>query len=70
MSRNDIFLDSGALFAGVASATGAARALLLVAEADQITVTVSAQVVTVKAGIPIGTPGDALAWARERLAQG
>ena len=26
--------------------------------------------VTVKAGIPIGTPGDALAWARERLGQG
>ena len=44
--------------------------MLLLAEADQITVTVSAQVVTVKAGIPIGTPGDALAWARERLGQG
>ena len=44
--------------------------MLLVAEADQITVTVSVQVVTVKAGIPTGTPGDALAWARERLGQG
>ena len=46
MSRIDVFLDSSALLAGVASSTGAARALLLLAEADQITVTVSEQVVT------------------------
>jgi predicted nucleic acid-binding protein len=46
MSRIDLFLDSSALFAGVASSTGAARALLLLAEADQITITVSEQVVT------------------------
>jgi predicted nucleic acid-binding protein len=148
MHRIDLFLDSSALFAGVASATGASRALLLLAEANQIRVTVSEQVVaeteralarklpealgyyrealrstglrivhdpsaedvgacqdiiahpadvpivvaamrcganylatfsrrhfiddpgvTAKSGIPIGTPGDALAWVRERLTQ-
>lgn len=148
MSRIDLFLDSSALFAGVASSTGAARALLLLAEADQITITISEQViaeteralarelpralgyyrqalrstglrivqdpspeenrahgniighpldvgivvaamksdmgfiatfnrghfiddphVTSKAGIPIGTPSDALAWVRGRLTQ-
>ena len=46
MSRIDVFLDSSALFAGVASSTGAARALLLLAEADRITITVSEQVIT------------------------
>jgi len=46
MSRIDVFLDSSALLAGVASTTGAARALLLLAEADQITITVSEQVIT------------------------
>jgi predicted nucleic acid-binding protein len=148
MSSLDLFVDSSALFAGVASSTGAARALLLVAEADQITMTVSEQVVaeteralarklpqalgyyrealrstglrivhdssgeeveahqgivshradvpivvaamkagvdylvtfnrrhfiddsevTVRADIPIGTPGDALGWVREQLTQ-
>jgi predicted nucleic acid-binding protein len=148
MSRLDLFVDSSALFAGVASSTGAARALVLLAEADQITITVSEQVVaeteralarklpqalgyyrealrstglrivhdpsaeeveahqaivshradvpivvaamkadvdylatfnrrhfiddpevTARAGIPIGTPGDALAWVRGQLAQ-
>jgi hypothetical protein len=146
MSRIDVFLDSSALFAGVASPTGAARSLLLLAEADQITITVSEQVVaeteralarklpqalgyyrealrtsglrivrdpspedvelrqdiiahradvpivvaammcgvdylatfnrrhfindaevTTRAGMPIGTPGDAVAWVREQL---
>jgi len=146
MSSIDVFLDSSALFVGVASSTGAARALLLLAEADQITITVSEQVVTeteralarklpqalpyyrqalrstglrivhhpsleenralqdiishppdvsivvaamkantgflatfnrrhvmddpevtVRAGMPIGTPGDALAWVRQQL---
>lgn len=148
MSRIDLFLDSRALFAGVASSTGAARALLLLAEAEQIIITVSEQVITeteralarklpralgyyreavrssglrivhdpspqqvqahqdviahaadvpivvaaieanvdylvtfnrrhfvddpdvaVRAGMPIGTPGDALAWVRGQLAQ-
>ena len=46
MPRPDLFIDSSALFAGVVSAAGAARALLLLAEAELITVTVSEQVVT------------------------
>jgi len=149
MSRTDVFLDSSALFAGVASWAGAARALLLLGEADRITITVSEQViaeteralarklpaalgyyrqalrstglrivqdpspeenqahqgvighppdvaivvaamkadvdfiatfnrphfiddphVTSETGIPIGTPGDALAWVRRRLTRG
>jgi len=45
MSRPDVFLDSSALFTGVVSSSGAARALLLLAEAGRITVTVSEQVV-------------------------
>lgn len=50
-SRIDVFLDSSALFAGVASSAGAApaapaRALLLLAEADRITITVSEKVIT------------------------
>ena len=45
MSRVDLFLDSSALFAGIVSSTGAARALLLLAESDQITITLSEQVV-------------------------
>lgn len=143
-----MFLGSSALFAGVASSTGVARARLLLAEAEQITITVSEQViteterargsllpralgyyrealrstglrivhdpsaeevqasedivahvadvpiivaamkadvdylvtfnrrhfiddpaVTARAGVPIGTPGDALVWVREQLAQ-
>jgi hypothetical protein len=46
MPRVSLFLDSSALFAGIASSTGAARALLLLAEAGQITITVSEQGVT------------------------
>ena len=45
MSKVNLFLDSSALFAGIISSTGAARALLLLAESDQITVTLSEQVV-------------------------
>jgi predicted nucleic acid-binding protein len=40
----DLFFDSSALFAGVISASGASRALLLLAEAGVLTITVSAQV--------------------------
>jgi len=46
MSRIDVFLDSSVLFAGVASSAGAARALLLLGEAEQMTITVSEQVIT------------------------
>lgn len=45
MPKPDLFLDSSALFAGVVSAAGASRALLLLAEEDLIVVTVSEQVV-------------------------
>ena len=44
MSRPDLFLDSSVLFAGVVSASGASRALLLLAEAGSVTLTVSEQV--------------------------
>ena len=40
-----LFLESSALFAGVASPSGAARALLLLAEAGLISIAVSEQVV-------------------------
>lgn len=45
MSNPDLFLDSSALFAGIASATGAARALLLLAETGHVRITISEQVV-------------------------
>jgi len=41
---SSLFMDSSALFTGVASATGAARALLVLAEAGKISVVVSQQV--------------------------
>ena len=41
----NLFLDSSALVAGIVSAKGAARALLLLAEAGQIALTISEQVV-------------------------
>lgn len=45
MSKAHLFLDSSALFAGIVSASGAARVLLLLAESGQITITISEQVV-------------------------
>ena len=45
MIRPDLFFDSSALFAGVVSARGAARALLHLAEAAMVTITVSEQVI-------------------------
>jgi predicted nucleic acid-binding protein len=44
-SELNLFLDSSALFAGVVSADGASRALLLLAEGGLIEITVSEQVV-------------------------
>ena len=46
MSKANLFLDSSALFAGVISSTGAARAILLLAETEHIRITISEQVVT------------------------
>jgi predicted nucleic acid-binding protein len=45
MSGINLFLDSSALFTGIVSATGAARALPLLAEIGHVTVTISEQVV-------------------------
>ena len=45
MASPELFFDSSALFAGIVSASGASRALLLLAEAGQVAVTVSEQVV-------------------------
>jgi len=46
MTAPELFFDSSALVAGVVSASGASRALLLLAEARQVVITVSEQVVT------------------------
>jgi predicted nucleic acid-binding protein len=46
MSEIKLFLDSSALFSGIASAKGAARALLLLGEMEMITLVISEQVVT------------------------
>ena len=45
MSGPDLFFDNSALFAGIASASGASRALLLLAEVGQVSITISEQVV-------------------------
>ncbi|MCI0519695.1 MAG: PIN domain-containing protein [Chloroflexi bacterium] len=45
MSRINLFLDSGARFAGIVSPRGAARVLLLLAETGHIHITISEQVV-------------------------
>jgi predicted nucleic acid-binding protein len=45
MTSPELFLDSSALFAGIVSASGASRALLLLAERKLITITLSEQVV-------------------------
>lgn len=45
MSVPDLFLDSSALIAGIASPTGAARALLLLGETRKIQLSISEQVV-------------------------
>ena len=44
MPENNLFLDSSALVAGVISAEGASRVLLLLAETSHITATISEQV--------------------------
>jgi len=67
MSKPDLFLDSSALFAGVVSPRGAARALLLLAEAGRITVTVSEQVVTETERAVARTVPRALPYYREAL---
>lgn len=46
MPEINLFLDSSALIAGIVSAKGASRVLLLLAESGHITVTISEQVLT------------------------
>jgi predicted nucleic acid-binding protein len=45
MNRPELFLDSSALFSGILSSQGGARALLLLAEDDKIQLVVSEQVI-------------------------
>lgn len=45
MPKIDLFFDSSALFSGIVSASGASRALLLLAEAGQTGISVSEQVI-------------------------
>lgn len=67
MPKNDIFFDSSALIAGIVSAQGAARALLLLAEDEKILMTVSEQVITeVERSIARKAP-KALQFARELI---
>lgn len=67
MPKPSLFFDSSALFAGVVSSTGAARALLVLAEAERLIVTVSEQVVAeTERAVTRKAPG-ALAFYREAL---
>lgn len=45
MSRPSLFLDSSALFAGIVSASGAARALLMMGEQSWVALIISEQVI-------------------------
>jgi predicted nucleic acid-binding protein len=67
MPKSDLFLDSSALFAGVVSSSGAARVLLLLAEAGLLTVTVSEQVVAETERAVARKAPSALATYREAL---
>lgn len=71
MSRAEVFFDSSALFAGVVSATGAARALLLLSEAGVlIQVIVSEQVIAETERNVAGKLPRALPYYREALRSG
>lgn len=67
MPGPDLFLDSSALFAGVVSPSGAARALLLLAEAGLLTITISEQVVAETERAVARKVPRALAFYREAL---
>ncbi len=67
MGKNNIFFDSSALIAGIVSAQGAARALLLLAEDEKIVICVSEQVIAeVERNIARKAP-KALPFARELI---
>jgi predicted nucleic acid-binding protein len=67
MPKIDLFLDSSALMAGIISAQGAARALLLLGEDGKIVLTVSEQVIVeVERNIALKLPR-LLPYAREMI---
>lgn len=67
MPKIEIFFDSSALIAGIVSAQGAARALLLLAEDEKILISVSEQVIAeVERNIARKAP-KALQFARELI---
>jgi predicted nucleic acid-binding protein len=66
-TRPDIFFDSSALIAGVTSPSGAARALLFLAEAGRIAMTVSEQVITETERALARKAPQALPYYREAL---
>ena len=69
MLRNSLFLDSSALFAAIVSADGAARALLLLAEAGRVRLLISEQVIAeTERAIARKAPG-ALAEVRQAIFQ-
>lgn len=67
MSPPHLFLDSSALVAGAISADGAARALLVLAEAGKIQLTISEQVVAETERALARTAPSALVYYREVL---
>jgi predicted nucleic acid-binding protein len=67
MSKIELFFDSSALIAGIVSAQGAARALLLLAEDEKILISVSEQVIAeVERNIARKAP-KAVPFARELI---
>jgi predicted nucleic acid-binding protein len=67
MPKSDFFFDSSALIAGIVSAQGPARALLLLAEDEKILITVSEQVIVeVERNIARKAP-KALPFARQLI---
>jgi len=67
MPKSDFFFDSSALIAGIVSAQGAARALLLLAEDEKILITLSEQVIVeVERNIARKAP-KALPFARQLI---
>ena len=65
--RLNLFLDSSALFAGIVSADGASRALLILAEDGLIDITVSEQVIAETEGASTRKAPRALLTFREAL---
>ena len=67
MPRPKLFIDSSALFAGVVSSGGAARALLLLAESEHLAITISEQVVAETERAIARKVPQALPYCREAL---